>query len=114
MFKVEVYFATVLKKDKAYLFLAGYMALIFERIKICVPNILPWGVLFPRFNAISQVSWVILHQNNNFLALFYSSVCFKVNSCFSILVVHTCSEHFEMSGLFLLKAFDEENNILPE
>ena len=41
MFKVEVYFATVFKKDKAYLFLAGDMALIFERIKVWVPNILP-------------------------------------------------------------------------
>lgn len=54
MFNTEVYFATVLKKDKASLFLARDRALVFVRIKACVRNILPRDALVPRFNAISR------------------------------------------------------------
>lgn len=56
------------------------MALIFERIKVCILYILPQGALFSCFNVISQVGGIILNQNDFhpffILSLFKSKLAF--------------------------------------
>lgn len=52
-------------KEKSFFFLKKTdMALIFERIKVCILYILPQGALFSCFNVISQVGGIILNQND--------------------------------------------------